>query len=180
MTNLTKQEEEICLDLGAALSGVTQTKTASTLKPSESNDLSRALAKAVSKYASLRTDKSEFNSISIIMDKIASTSDEDWNSFCDEAIDDVVKLAATIPLISAGVGATAGLVTPVLAQAAAMTPRIVSGGIPVAGQVVGGGVNIGEHALNQDELETEKLKALIAKYKMLTAKLDREIKLRNV
>lgn len=88
-----------------------------------------------------------------------------------------IKVAFTkhaMPYASAlggGVGLAARVATPFISA----IPTAAAISLPMISNAVGGGYAMAEHLMNEDDLKTEELKALIMKYKMLTAKLDRKI-----
>ena len=137
----------------------------------KSKDLLKTAAEAISNY---NDNHGEFCASVYLLNKIANTPDSDWNSFCDDVTDTVVKTAATAVAIPIGglIGASATMLS--------NAPSIISKAIPIVGQTGGTAISGAEHIIGEDDVNTEKLKAAIAKYKLLTAKLDREINTRYV
>lgn len=137
----------------------------------KSKDLLKTAAEAISNY---NDNHEEFCASVYLLNKIANTPDSDWNSFCDDVTETVVKTAATA--IAIPIGGLLGASATMLANA----PGIVAKTIPMVGQTGGTAISSVEHLIGEDDVNTEKLKAAIAKYKLLTAKLDREINTRYV
>lgn len=134
--------------------------------------VSRNIAKVAAEGLSSRADADEFQPSILVLEKVANTKDEDWTSFHDDVVDGIVKSAASI-VGSASTAASLGLkgLTPVIGT----IPALAAASIPLTGMTLGTGLHGAERAINEDELETEKLKALIVKYKQMTAKLEREV-----
>lgn len=142
------------------------------LSQKESHTLSRGIAKAAADGLRLAQSNNEFNADLFILDKVANTKLQDWTSFHDEIVDSIVKSAASV-IGSASTAASLGLkgLTPVIGT----IPALAAASIPLTGMTLGSGLHGAERAINEDELETEKLKALIVKYKQMTARLEREV-----
>lgn len=141
------------------------------LSINKSKHLLKTAAEAISNY---NEKPDEFCASAYLLNKIANTPASEWNSFCNDVTDTVVKTAATAVAIPIGglIGASATML--------ANAPSIVSKTIPIIGQTGGTAISGAEHIIGEDDINTEKLKAAIAKYKLLTAKLDREINTRYV
>lgn len=137
----------------------------------KSKDMLKTAAEAISNY---NDNHGEFCASVYLLNKIANTPDSEWNSFCDDVTETVAKTAATAVAIPIGglIGASATML--------ANAPSIVAKTIPIIGQTGGTAISGAEHIIGEDDVNTEKLKAAIAKYKLLTAKLDREINTRYV
>lgn len=129
----------------------------------------RALAKLASNL--MKQFSPECSSSSIIcLEKTASTNDESWSRHDDEVVDTITKVAIA-PLVAPMVAGGITLGTSFLANA----PKLLSLGIPVVGSAGGKTLAAGERSINEDDLDTELLKAKIIKYRILTAQLDREL-----
>lgn len=135
-----------------------------------SRKLLKTAAESIRKYK----DTDEFIPSVYLLNKIANTADKDWTLFCDEIVDLVTKTAATAVAIP--IGASLGAASTLLANA----PGAIAKALPVIGTSGGSAISSAEHILSEDDINTEKLKAAIVKYKLLTAKLDREINTRYV
>lgn len=137
-----------------------------------SHHSSRKLLKTAAEAIRQYKDNDEFSPSAYLLDKVANTSDKEWTLFCDGVVDLVTKTAATALAIP--VGASLGAVSTLVAN----TPGAIAKTIPIVGTSGGSAISGAEHILSEDDINTEKLKAAIVKYKILTAKLDREINTR--
>lgn len=137
----------------------------------KSKELLKTAAEAILNYDE---NPDKFCTSAYLLNKIANTPDSEWNSFCDDITETVAKTAATAVAIPIGgfIGGGATLL--------ANTPGMIAKSIPLVGQTGGVVISGVEHLVGEDNINTEKLKAAIAKYKLLTAKLDREINTRYV
>lgn len=176
MNNNSQLEETFFKNLGSFIGTAkyadTYEKTFPELSKKMSLEVSKKLAKVAADGLAMRLDSSKFQPSVAALQKVANTKDEDWTSFHDEVIDGIVKSAASI-VGSASTAASLGLkgLTPVIGT----VPALAAASVPLTGMTLGGGIHAAERAINEDEVETEKLKALIIKYKQMTAKLEREI-----
>lgn len=139
-----------------------------------SHHTSRQLLKTAAESIRRYKDTDDFIPSVYLLEKIAATSDKDWTLFCDEVVDIVTKTAATALAIP--IGASLGAASTLIANA----PGAIAKALPIIGTSGGSAISSAEHILGEDDVNTEKLKAAIAKYKLLTAKLDREINTRYV
>lgn len=142
-------------------------KYASTVKD---HSLDRAFVKVASEFIRNYAEDPQKSLGSILcLEKTASTTDEAWSKHDDEVVDVLTKIAHPLltPVLAGGI--TLG--TSFLAN----TPKLLSAGIPVVGSAGGKTLAAGEKAVNEDDLDTEVLKAKIIKYRILTAQLDREL-----
>lgn len=159
--------ENFCYNLGAATvtgkysnAKFAKTKLKAKLEVKTNKKLASAFYALISTYTPNVKDPAH-----VVLHKVASVDEHEWNPFCDDVIGCCVKVAAPVivPLASVAGTATAGL--------AGTTARIV----PVIGSL-GGGTSWGvEKMLHEDDLKTEQLKAQTIKYKILAAKLQRAL-----
>ena len=174
---MTDKEKLQCMQLGSfitsgqLLEDSNLTKLAS-IKTSSDHSLDRRLAKSICNFIQNNSDFEESNQSHFLFQKVANTSDKDWNNFHDEVIDCWVKVAhplllSTVPLASAGLGFATSVVNNV--------PRAIETAVPLVASSTGKSLVEVERMINENDLTTEKLQAKIIKYKLLTAKLDREI-----
>lgn len=130
----------------------------------------RSLAKLASNLMKHFATSDDSVSSVICLEKTASTNDESWSRHDDEVVDTITKVAIA-PLVAPVVAGGITLGTSFLANA----PKLLSLGIPVVGSAGGRTLAAGEKSINEDDLDTELLKAKIIKYRILTAQLDREL-----
>ena len=132
---------------------------------------SKTLAKYAFSLLKKRSSNKEFNKDAYLLNKVANTTEDSWTSFHDEVVDTFIKVANPLSTLgTAGSLAFRGI-TPLVGA----VPTLAATAIPISGMVMGGGAHVAETAINEDSLDTETLKALIVKYKQLTAQLERDI-----
>ena len=147
-------------------------KADSELDSKLSKFVSKQIAKVAAEGLERRLDMSKFQPSVYILKKVAATKDEDWTSYHDDVVDGIVKSASSI-VGSASTAMSLGMkgVTPIIGT----IPALAAASVPLTGMTLGSGIHAAERSINEDDLQTEKLKALIIKYKQMTAKLEREI-----
>lgn len=172
MSNLN-MENKFLEELGAYVAssmGKKQLRPYIVTKQAKINS-GRNLAKIASYYLSQNSSGEEFNEDVFVLNKIANTKDEDWTSFHDDVVETLCKQANILSGISTATSLGFKGLTPLIGAA----PALAAAAIPTTGFVLGGASHIAEHGLNEDELSTEKVKALIVKYNQMAALLEREI-----
>ena len=160
-------------DIGAQLGVYLSTGKDLKITPPENkegHELDRKLASAACKLfenPDCCDDSADYKFSHYILAKIANTTDDEWLSFYDNVIADVANICLTQTDIKIAAGGVSDVLESTIGAIGATTG--------MAGRVGGESLAQAERTINEAELKTEKLKAAIIKYKILTARLNREI-----
>lgn len=169
-------EQDFLYNLGSFIATAKYADAYKKANPELHSKLSKFVSKQIAKVAAegleRRLDMSKFQPSVYVLKKVAATKDENWTSYHNDVVDGIIKSAASV-VGSASTAMSLGMkgVTPIIGT----IPALAAASVPLTGMTLGSGIHAAERSINEDDLQTEKLKALIIKYKQMTAKLEREI-----